>query len=82
VRGGSWWEQFRRRKVGGWTGSGRGAREEGGEAVGCGDLGGGGVGEENSGEEKQRRLGVARRKKRQSSRGEGVRSGFVAAHGL
>jgi hypothetical protein len=40
VRGGSGWEQFQRRKAGGWTGSGRVARGEGGEAVGRGDLGG------------------------------------------
>jgi hypothetical protein len=40
VRGGSGWEQFRRRKAGGWIGSGQRAREEGGEAVGRGNLGG------------------------------------------
>jgi hypothetical protein len=40
VRGGSGWEQFQRRKAGGWTGSGQVARGEGGEAMGRGDLGG------------------------------------------
>jgi hypothetical protein len=40
VRGGLGWEQFWRRKAGGWTGSGWGAREEGGEAVDRGDSGG------------------------------------------
>jgi hypothetical protein len=39
VRGGSRWKQFQRRKAGGWIGSGRGARGEGGEAVGRGNLG-------------------------------------------
>jgi hypothetical protein len=40
VRGGTGLEKFWRRKAGGWTGSGRGAMEEGGEAMGHGDLGG------------------------------------------
>jgi hypothetical protein len=34
------WAQFRRRRAGGWTGSGRGASGGGGEAVGRGDLDG------------------------------------------
>jgi hypothetical protein len=33
------WGRFRRRSAGSWTESGRGARGEGGEAVGRGDLG-------------------------------------------
>jgi hypothetical protein len=40
VRGGSGWGRFRRRRAGGWTGSGQGASGGGGEAVGRGDLDG------------------------------------------
>jgi hypothetical protein len=39
VRDSMGWGRFRRRKAGGWTGSGREARGEGGEAVGHGDSG-------------------------------------------
>jgi hypothetical protein len=72
VRGGSGWRQFRRRRGQSWTGSARGVRGGGEEAIG----------RENPSEEERRRVGVAWRKKRQSSRGEGGSIGFVAAHGL
>jgi hypothetical protein len=82
VRGGSGWRQFRRRCGRGWTGSARGSRGGGEEAIGQGNFGG---------VARLRRI-PARRSgggsvswgegKRQSSRGEGAQSSFVATHGL
>jgi hypothetical protein len=82
VRGGSGWRQFRRRGGRGWTGSARGVRERGEEAIGRGNLGA----------VAQLRRIPARRSgggsvswgegKRQSSRGDGARSSFVSMHGL
>jgi hypothetical protein len=82
VRGGSGWRQFRRRGGRGWAGSAWWVRGGGEEAIGRGNLG------------RVARLGriPARRSgggsvswgegKRQSNRGEGARSSFVATHGL
>jgi hypothetical protein len=75
-------EQFWQREAGGWIGSGRGARGEGGEAVGRGNLGG---------VARLRRIPARRSGGSSVSRGgrrgkaagkRGVRSGFVAAHSL
>jgi hypothetical protein len=82
MRGGSGWRQFRRRRGQGWTGSARGVRGGGEEAIGRGNLGG---------VARLRRIparrsgggSVSREERKGKAAGErGVRSGFVAAHGL